>query len=54
MMLPLLLMGWEVVDLAGVRQYIQLGDYLYQLPLIKTLFYEYKGSDYYRTSIEDL
>lgn len=45
--------GLEVVDSAGARQYIQLGDYLYYKVVVnkKALFYEYKGSDYYRTKV---
>lgn len=45
--------GLEVVDAAGVRQYIQLGDFLYYKVQVdkKALFYQYKGSDYYRTRV---
>lgn len=45
--------GLEVVDSAGVRQYIQLGDFLYYKVDVnkKALFFQYKGSDYYRTRV---
>lgn len=45
--------GLEVVDSAGVRQYIGLDDFLYYKVSVnkKAFFYEYKGSDYYRTRV---
>jgi curved DNA-binding protein CbpA len=45
--------GLEVVDSAGARQYVQLGDFLYYKVDVdkKALFFQYKGSDYYRTRV---
>lgn len=45
--------GLEVVDSAEIRQYVKLDDYLYYKVEVdkKVLFYNYKGSDYYRTKV---
>lgn len=45
--------GLEVVDSAGVRQFVELGDFLYYKVDVdkKALFFQYRGSDYYRTRV---
>ena len=52
MMLPLLLMDWKLLIRLRAPVYT-LGDYLYYKVVVnkKALFYEYKGSDYYRTKV---
>ena len=48
--------GMEVIDSAGIKQYINLGDYLYYTVDVdkRILFFKYNGKDYYRTRVQKI